>query len=218
MLGDSEAVLDLPEDDLNYVCDLGLVRDQGEPRIANPIYREVVPRQLTHGAQRTIVRRAVSFVDSAGRLDVQMLIGDFQAYFRQHSEAWGKRVHYKEASAQLLLLAFLEKVVNGGGRIEREYAMGRGRTDLLVMWPQGGRWGMGQVSKHVIECKVLRKGRSLKTIVRQGMGQTAWYMDRCGAESGHLLIFDQRLGKTWDERLFRREEDAEGTRVTVWGM
>ena len=218
MLADTQAVLELPEDDLDYVCDLGLVRDKGEPRIANPIYREVIPRQLTYGAQRTIVRRARSFVDRAGRLDVPKLIGDFQAYFRQHSEAWGKRANYKEASAQLLLHAYLDKIVNGGGRIEREYAMGRGRTDLLLMWPQGGRWGMGQVSKHVVECKVLRKGRSLNATIRDGTRQTAWYMDRCGAESGHLLIFDQRPGKSWDERLFQREECAAETPVTVWGM
>ena len=218
MLADSEAVLDLPEDDLNYVCDLGLVRDEGEPRIANPIYREVIPHQLTYGAQRTIVRRARSFVDSAGRLDLEKLIRNFQAYFRQHSEAWGMRVNYKEASAQLLLHAFLEKIVNGTGRIEREYGMGRGRTDLLVKWPQGGSLGSERVSKHLVECKGLRTGRSLKAIIRQGVSQTAWYMDRCGAESGHLLIFDQRPEKKWDERLFRREEHAEGTPVTVWGM
>ena len=218
MLADSEEVLDLSQDDLDYVCDLGLVRDEREPKIANPIYREVIPRQLTHGAQRTIVRRAVSFVDSAGRLDTEKLIRNFQAYFRQHSEAWGKRVNYKEASAQLLLHAFLDKVVSGGGRIEREYAMGRGRTDLLVMWPKGGVWGLGRISKHVIECKVLRNGRSPKAIIRQGVRQTAEYMDRCGAESGHLLIFDQRPGKSWEERLFRREQCAAEMSVTVWGM
>ena len=218
MLADSEALLDVPEDDLDYVCDLGLVRDDGAWGIANPIYREVIPRQLTYAAQGSILRRAASFVDGDGKLDMPKLMADFQAYFRLHSEAWGMGVDYKEARAQLLLHAFLQKVFNGGGRIEREYAMGRGRTDLLVQWPLGGRWGRGRISKHVIECKVLRSGRGSETTIEQGVQQTSWYMDRCGAESGHLLIFDQRPGKSWTERIFRREEWADETAVTVWGM
>ena len=218
MLADSEALLDMPEDDLDYVCDLGLVRDDGAWGIANPIYREVVPRQLTHAAQGSIVRCAASFVDSAGRLDAPKLMADFQDYFRLHSEAWGMGVDYKEASAQLLLHAFLQKVFNGGGRIEREYGIGRGRTDLLLRWPLGGHWGRGHVSNHVIECKALRSGRGLETTIEQGLRQTAWYMDRCAAESGHLLIFDQRLGRSWAERIFRREEAVGEVRVTVWGM
>ena len=212
MLADSEALVDLSEDDVNYVCDLGLVRDDGERQIANPIYREVIPRQLTHGVQGSITRRAASFVDCAGRLDVPKLMADFQSYFRQHSEAWGMTVKYMEASAQLLLHAYLQKILTSGGRIEREYATGRGRTDLLLLW------GRGQVSRHVVECKALRKGRSLGTTVRQGVRQAAEYMDRCAAESGHLLIFDQRPGKSWEDRIFRREERKGQTPVTVWGM
>jgi hypothetical protein len=42
---------------------------------------------------------------------------------------------YKEVASQLLLMAFLQQVVNGGGRIDREYGLGRGRVDLYVAWP-----------------------------------------------------------------------------------
>ena len=48
-----------------------------------------------------------------------------------------ERFTYREAGPQLLLQAFLQRIVNGGGRIEREYGLGRRRTDLLVFWPQG---------------------------------------------------------------------------------
>ena len=87
MLADSEGILDKPEDDLDYSCDLGLVRDDGEWRIANPIYQEVVPCQLTRFAQGSIVRRAAWFVASEGRLELPMLMEDFQAYFRGHCVA-----------------------------------------------------------------------------------------------------------------------------------
>ena len=47
---------------------------------------------------------------------------------------------HKWLPPQLLLLqAFLQRVVNSGGRIEREYGLGRGRTDLLIVWPRGPR-------------------------------------------------------------------------------
>ena len=58
---------------------------------------------------------------------------------------------YHEAGSQLLLQAFLQRIVNGGGRLEREYALGRGRVDLLIVWPQGGR-----ERRVVVECKVRR--------------------------------------------------------------
>ena len=217
MLAGGMAPRDSSEDDLDYVRDLGLVRRDGVWQVANPIYREVIPRQLTYVAQGAIPRRAAAFADGEGGLDVAKLLADFQAYFRRHSEAWGAGAVYREASAQLLH-AFLDKVVHGGGRIEREYAMGRGRTDLLLLWPRWGRWGRGAVSRHMVECKAVRPGRGLEPTIREGLRQTAWYPDRCGAVSGRLVIVDQRPGRSWKERIFRREERSGDVPITVWGM
>lgn len=48
---------------------------------------------------------------------------------------------------------------------------------------------------------------------------TRGYMDHCGAESGHLVVFDRLPSRTWEEKIFRREESAGGDApVTVWGM
>ena len=51
-----------------------------------------------------------------------------------------ERVAPKNAAhhPQLLRQAFLQRLVNGGGRVEREYGLGRGRTDLLVIWRYPG--------------------------------------------------------------------------------
>ena len=108
--------------------------------------------------------------------------------------------------------------MNGGGRVEREYGLGRGRTDLLVLWPPGGRWDPAHVTKHVIECKVVRPGQGRESVIRSGLEQTSWYMDRCGAESGHLVIFDRRPGPSWEERVFRKDSEPEGRPITVWGI
>ena len=150
------------------------------------------------------------YVDSQGGLDLSSLLGQFQQFYREHSEHGIERYHYKEAGPQLLLQAFLQRIASGGRRIEREYGLGRTRTDLLVKWPQGGA-----ERQYVVECKLARG--SLDATVRKGLEQTAGYMDRCGAREGHLVVFD-RSDRPWAERIFRRSEMASGKTVEVWGM
>ena len=203
-------------EDVAYAHDLGLValEDDGTPRIANPIYAEVVPRHLNHAVQMGLPQRTAWYVDADGGLDVDGLIAAFQTFFREHSEHWVQRFEqYHEAGPQLLLQAYLQRIVNGGGRLEREYALGRGRVDLLILWPQGGR-----TRKFVVECKVLHK--DAERTIADGLSQTRGYMDRCGAEAGHLIVFDRAPDRTWDEKLFRREAPPGPGQapVTVWGM
>ena len=204
--------------DLEYGRDLGLVARNGPLRIANPIYEEVILRELTEGLQDDVEQHVAPFLDGSGNLRVTRLFERFQEFYRENSEPSLEWIAYKEAGAQLVLQAFLRRVINGGGRIAREYRIDRRRTELLIQWPQGGRWEPGRARKHVIECKALRSGRELDTTIAEGLRQTAWYMDRCRAESGHLLVFDQRPNKSWEERIFRRQERAGETPVTVWGM
>ena len=205
-----DARVDFTERDLEYVRDLGLVAAQRPLRVANPIYTEVIPRQLTYAAEEQLVEDPAWYVDAGGALDVDKLMEAFQAFFREHSEHWVERFEYREAGPQLLLQAFLQRIVNSGGRIEREYGLGRGRTDLLIVWPRGRG-----ARRYVVECKVLHG--SVEKTVEDGVRQTAGYMDRCAAEAGHLVIFDRGEG-TWDEKVFRREERAGSRTVTVWGM
>ena len=204
--------------DIEYVRDLGLIARDGALRIANPIYAEVVPRELTWATQQLLVEETAWYVDAGGGLDVDRLLGAFQRFFREHSEHWLRRFDYAEAGPQLLLQGFLQRVVNSGGRIEREYGLGRGRTDLLVVWPRGGeRAGPGAVvDRYVIECKVLHRG--LERTLAEGLAQTAAYMDRGDARAGHLVVFDRRADRSWEEKVFRREEVVDGRPITVWGM
>ena len=203
----------VPDDDLQYTRDLGLVRREGPVAIANPIYREIIPRALTYTTQEMAIHHDPAwYIDANGALKVDELLSAFQAFFREHSEHWVERFQYKEAGPQLLLQAFLQRIVNSGGRIEREYGLGRGRTDLLIVWPQGE-----QTRKVAIECKILHK--SLEQTIAEGLEQTAGYMDRCAAEAGHLVIFDRRAGRRWDDKVFHcRRASSGGVAIEVWGM
>ena len=142
-------------------------------------------------------------------------LGDFteaqvRALLSQHTEETGQAF---TPQAQ----AFLQRIVNSGGRIEREYGLGRGRTDLLIIWPQQERREPHAAARFVIECKVLRA--SLERTIREGVAQTLRYVDRCAARSGHLVVFDRTEGKPWEEKIFRRvERTGEHPPITVWGM
>ena len=223
LLEGTDAVESIRADDLAYVRDLGLVTRTGPVTIANPIYREVIPRDLTYTTQEMSIHHDPAwYVDDAGALRTGKLLAGFQEFFREHSEHWVERFQYREAGPQLLLQAFLQRIVNSGGRIEREYGLGRRRTDLLVIWPVGGRDGETpagpgrETQKVVVECKVLH--RSLDKTLREGLAQTRAYMDRCATAEGHLVIFDRHEDRTWDEKVYRREETEGGAPVTVWGM
>jgi len=178
-----EAMADVHEDDRQFALDLGLVRrvDGGGLQVANPIYREVIVRKLAGGPQDTLPELSPSWLDDHGDLDSDALCEAFLAFWRQHGVALQRSAPYHEVAAQLVLMAFLHRVVNGGGRIEREYAIGRGRMDLCLR--------MGETTI-AMELKVWRDGRP--DPLSSGLSQLDRYLDGLGLDTGWLVIFDQR--------------------------
>ncbi|MDM8536653.1 AAA-like domain-containing protein [Desulfobacterales bacterium HSG17] len=201
---------DISSDDVMYVTDLGLIKKDKKLRIANQLYKEVIPRELTFSTQLTISQETEWYVSKSGTLDMEKLMSAFQDFFREHSEHWVDRFQYKEAGPQLLLQAFLQRIVNSGGRVRREYGLGTKRTDLMLLWFYDDK-----IQKIVIELKILYK--SLKKTVDEGLEQTWGYMDKCGTKEGHLVIFD-RGKKSWDKKIFKKTETFKNTEIIVWGM
>lgn len=208
----------IQDDDLQYVEDLGLVLRKPELHIANRIYREVLPRELVASVQDRLHYSQQWYVGPAGRMDMLKLLGAFQQFFREHSDAWIEGFSYKEAGPQLLMQAFLQRIVNGGGRISREYALGRKRTDLFLEWHVDRSQGFnGPVQRVVIELKLWRKGE-LDTLLFRSLAQTAEYADHVGAEEAYLIVFDRRETLSWDERCWQLEQLHGNRRIPVWGM
>ncbi|MFP3040938.1 PD-(D/E)XK nuclease domain-containing protein [Treponema primitia] len=188
--------------------DLGLVTiERGSPVVANPIYREVIARQITFATQMAIPEPEWKWQKSDGTLDMENLLREFQDFWRNNSEIWEQQADYPEAFPHLLLMAFLQRVTNGHGRIEREYAAGRGRMDLAVEF--NGSWD-------IIEVKLLRQNRTFEMVQAEGKKQILRYRDNFaptpgkralrssdgGAADCYLVIFDRRSGKLpWSERL-----------------
>ena len=219
LTGSDEPVEGLvPSDDIQYVADMGLIkREIGQNiRIANGIYREIIPRELTWSTQETMSQQPQWYQHANGTIDMEKLLIDFQQFFREHSDAWIGKFQYAEAGPQLLLQAFLQRIVNGGGYIDREYALGRLRTDLLVRKPLTNHYG-GPMQRIVLELKIKRY--SLERTIEEGLAQTCKYMNHVGgADEGHFILFDRSGKKSWDERIFHKPYDYQGHRIMVWGL
>ena len=208
---------DIADDDQQYLADLGLITIKPRLAIANPIYREIIPRTLSWMQQTRLTYETEWYVDADGSLNMHKLLSDFQQFFRENSESWIQRFDYQEAGPQLLLQAFLQRVINGGGRIEREYGLGRSRTDLLVQWPPDQKQGFhGHVQKIVIELKIQHK--SLETTITAGLEQTYEYNQSVGGQEAHLIIFNRDPSTTWEAKCFQRDEHYQGLKISVWGM
>lgn len=214
---DGEAETHLKEDDIQYVVDMGLIV-RGKPlRIANAIYKEVIPRELTWARQQTLIHQSAWYINPDNSINMEKLLLDFQQFFRQNADSWIEKFDYKESGPQLLLQAFLQRVVNGGGYIDREYGLGRGRTDLLITKPLTDGYG-GPLQRIVLELKILRG--NINTTIQKGLEQTTGYMDTCGGtiNEGHFILFDRTPGKPWEEKLWHRTEEYAGRTIEVWGM
>ncbi|MCL2045566.1 MAG: AAA-like domain-containing protein [Oscillospiraceae bacterium] len=217
LTGETNGVESIRMDDQKYVEDMGLIQTKPTVSISNRIYREVIPRELVWVAQTRIPNQETAwYVTSERKLDMYKLLSAFQQFFREHADSWVGAFGYEEAGPQLLMQAFLQRIVNGGGYISREYGIGRKRTDLYIEWPLDEKLGMrGSLQRIVIELK-LRRG-ALETVIEKGLEQTADYARQVGADEAHLFIFDREDERTWDERIWRRDERHNDMQITVWG-
>ena len=178
-----EALGDMPEDDRRYSIDLGLVvrNPSGGLKIANPLYREVFPRALSQGTQDSLPSIQPHWLTKDGELDAEKLLESFLSFWRQHGEPLLRSAPYHEIAPHIVLMAFLHRVVNGGGTLEREYAIGTDRMDICL------RYGKAILG---MELKVWRQGRS--DPLQAGLAQLDKYLAGLGLQTGWLVIFDRR--------------------------
>ena len=194
---------DLPADDVRYALDLGLVRRSGEGGVlvSNPIYMAVIPRMLAYVTRHGMPQVPATWLRPDGSLDESLLLSAFLGFWRQYGQAMLASAPYAEVAAQLVLLAFLDRVANGGGAVMPEYALGAGRIDVCLTWKK---------QRVGIELKVWRRGRANPEA--EGLVQLDGYLSSLGLDTGWLVIFDQR-----PRRRPISERTSSGTVVTPAG-
>jgi hypothetical protein len=201
---------DTLSDDFQYVKDLGLISDTPE-RLgpSNPIYAEVIARTLTDSMQQRLLRDNKEYqlprYLKDGRIDMDFLMRDFQQFWRENSAIWEECFNYKEAAPHLILMAFLQRVINGGGQIIRDMGAGTGRLDLCLVYER---------RKYPIELKLWRGEKSLEKGIRQTLG----YMDVYGVTEGWLALFNRTPQIPWDKKIYMDKRTIDGKTVTIAGL
>jgi hypothetical protein len=196
-------------DDYLYTKDMGLIRDdRGKVEPANPIYTEVIIRSLNWDTQCRIEQSGSPYQIPRylkdGVIDMDYLFKDFQVFWRENAAIWQEKYEYKEAAPHLVLQAFLQRIINGGGQLIREMAAETKRVDLCVIY---------QKNKYPIELKI----RYDKKTLEEGLEQTTRYMDTLGCDIGWLVLFDRRKTVSWEKKLYTLKEKLNGKTITVIG-
>jgi hypothetical protein len=232
------------EEDVEYCIDQGLIKKTPTGIIiSNKIYKEVIPRVLTSLPQLDTQLQQISppfYVDKSGKLDMEKLLASWKAFYLQNIRIWDpptpepkpklkstqkptpkpepKSEFFREAAVHLLLFAFLQRVINGGGTLDREYAINRDECDIVLKKPyNNGTFATGPIQEEAIELKVWRKSNKtiLDTFVKKGIDQLVnKYCKPLQITCGYLLVVDQHTDAPLASRM--REETVEKDGCTVY--
>jgi hypothetical protein len=183
LLSGIDVSYDSYNDDLGYIEDLGLVVNDIDKGIiiTNQIYNEIIPRVLNKNFQDLMAPKVERqwYIKPDGKLDLDLLLKDFQKFYRRNSESWLGNFSFQESGKQLLLMAFLQRIVNGGGKIDREMAVGRGRCDLYIEF---------EGDCFVLELKI----KYSEEYAEEGRDQISGYLDKVGLPHGYLVLFENK--------------------------
>ncbi|MCP5051366.1 MAG: ATP-binding protein, partial [bacterium] len=184
---------DILEDDAVYIRDLGIVGLKDPLEFANPIYAEIIPRVMAYTIQASIPKEIQQqwFITENNELDMQKVFTAFQEFYSENSESWRERFTFKESAHHLILMAFLQRLINAGGEIIREMAVGNQRIDLLVKFHK---------QRVAMELKINRGKKSIEKAKKQ----LDRYLDKLGLSLGYLVLFDPGKGD-WEKKLYMKE-------------
>ena len=206
MLGTSREV-SRNSDDYMYALDLGLVKEDALKRLipANPMYAEVIARYLTRDDQDDMMASVpdIPWVRDDG-VDMQGLLLAFQDFWRENAQMNRAPFDYNEAYPHIVLQAFLQRVLNGGGEIIREMALGKGALDLGVLF-RGGKYAV-EVKLRYLWDKSPEKA----------LQQVRRYTDHLGVDEGWLVVFDPDMSKPWDEKISHEDCVVDGKAIHLF--
>ncbi len=194
------------DEDYRFVQDLGLLREENGALVpANRMYSEIIGRYLSRDEQTQMMQ---SIPDTPWAtpdgLDMPGLMAAFQEFWRENAGADRHAYDYGEATPHLVLMAFLQRVTNGEGRIAREMALGSGRLDLCVEFRN---------RRYAIEVKTAKNFAGEKSFA-----QLAKYLDVLVLPEGWMPVFDPDPAKPWSEKLYTRDIPFAGKTLHLVGL
>jgi hypothetical protein len=143
------------------------------------------------------------------------VMASWQEWWRNDGHRWAADGPYQEAGSHLLLMAFLQGIVDRGEgegflchgqrrSIEREYGFGREVLELLICW---------KGERHAIQI-MRRRDRESE---QDGIHLLRNYLEQMGPWEGFLVLFDPRPARTWQQRLYTRKRQRGPHTIWVIG-
>ncbi|MDR1609030.1 MAG: hypothetical protein LBT38_11590, partial [Deltaproteobacteria bacterium] len=140
---------------------------------------------------------------------VDKLLRAFQTFWKNDSDSFPKQIkdfaaiRLDEATHVFILMAFLQRAINGGADIFRESSEGRGAVDIRLTYNN---------HSYLIEVKL-----ATKINLTKAYDQVIRYLDSRGEKEGWLVIFDRDDPKSWDEKIYERVQEINGYTIRVFG-
>jgi len=195
----------IQNDDIDLGVKYGIFATKDRQLIlANPIYAQALYENFEKELEEFDVSGLVAanrVQDTKGHLDFRRMLDKFQAFMKAKGATVGKHRSFREATGQLLLLSYLDLLVNGKGWTFKEPQSGEGRIDVVCCY---GR------QKEVVELKLWCGPRRYA----DGLAQLTRYLDREGLDHGYLFVFDRREN-TKREYVFS-EHVVAGKKIQAW--
>jgi hypothetical protein len=215
ILGEST---DHDKDDVEYCIDLGLIKKtKAGLEISNGIYREIIPRELTSIAQDGyFYGMDVDWINENGSINVHNLLTQFKIFWFENEGTLKSGIKgYTEAIPHIITQAFLQRIINGGGTISREYGLGKKRLDLMIKWKYTDK-GQHKYQTIIIEIKTINKKLKYETVIEKALKQTANYAKICGEKQAHILLFDKDNHLNWQETDMNEITHYNEVQVEIW--
>ncbi|MEK7728180.1 MAG: hypothetical protein AAB354_07170, partial [candidate division KSB1 bacterium] len=172
--------------------------------LGNPIYAQVLYKHFKDELENEGIQKLVEsnrLHTSSGELDFPVVIEKFQTFMKAKGATLVQHPTFKEATAQLLFLSYLDLLVNGKGWTFKEVASGTGRIDVLCVYGE---------QKEVVELKLWYGARRYN----EGLEQLAAYLESENLKRGYLLVFDRREKKTRGRKTSVHR--VQGKRISAW--
>jgi len=195
----------IQDDDINLGVRYGIFAEKGRQLIlANLIYVQALYQHFERTLKRSQIRNILAanrFEDQNGHLNFRHVLDKFQAFMKSKGVQVTKQREFKEATGQLLLLSYLDAIVNGKGWTFKEVQSGEGRIDVLCCYKN---------QKEVVEVKVWYGER------RYGgaLAQLAKYLESENLDHGYLVVFDRRENLPKEYSL--KEHQVAGKTIQAW--
>jgi len=171
--------------------------------LANLIYAQVLYQHFKEDIGAADVKAIVAdnhFEDQNGRLDFRRVFDKFQMFMKSKGAA-SKHPDFREAFGQLLVLSYLDMLVNGKGWTFKEVQSGEGRIDVICCYKN---------QKEVVELKLWYGERKYE----DGLEQLARYLESENLSCGYLVVFDRRENAPKDYAF--SEHEVAGKKIQAW--